>query len=1746
MAAKIGQSNCFFVWLVELRLASGTKYFSKGMAVNYNGHSWVPRILSIDGLSAAYIDANGQDFATPTFRFSNLADDGSTNFYFTGLDSAESFANREVRVHLYDVDSGTAVDNFWAGYLESPTYSADGSEVEIGATFVWNVLDLVAPKIRLTHKCQYAFFNETWDGSDSIGCPYHTFGTAGFTSCAHNATDCSARGMLRFYPGWPVIGLDPAKRGREDIRKAAVPIVYGAGAFHIRPQIYLVRVVGNELWVNFIISGVHPNLPFDPADIDVNDVRIFGSTRATAVEIKYGAYPEALPVNLTRFPDELAHSMVCHGWATFPITNEQKDNLNVDQDEMKIGLLNGKKIKTTGLPSGNPALQMRDYIQDKLYCLGLPDSAMNLTIQAGTESYVGTRYQTRYVFNEQTRLIDIVPKMLRDFHGFITFDNAQMAIGCKRNDSTPVATFGTGGRMILNNYVKFYEKKEDELKNQSIIKFRHQNYHPDEILYDDKGAQQAAGNGIEKIIPDEFESLGLYDPGDDSTQIQINAAIYLREMLNGNGFIEFDVAVNDGIDVLPGEIIRVNNPRIPNNATNNYLFRVLPYKINPDNFTVHFTCQLYKSTFYADTADPIGTDVIRTTDDTTRQGRPPDVTPNALQIIVATPPDTEGKTVTMRAVFTVPAFDAASEQSQGTFREPPISEVEIWWRYTDEPIHSARFGNRLKISQQATSFLTSIDFQVDYQKNRTVEAYYVAVGTNRAHADFGLIPDTTKVTTLTVPLSATGATANVAATGSYFNMGDYCQIELERLQVASKTSNTITFVNSAGVRTPQFGTASIIHAAKVQITVLKQSYPSLIQNLTAAIYQYPPVASLTARKRPDGIRWTWPDISATNQEKYILYWTTSATIAADPNGLGSTQPKWYKQVGPLSPPSGINYKITDDSSYLLPFEEIGGANITVYGRVAARNGKNDYSTDLSPMDNSAAGGGPGPSDAPFPPNIAHLLSNVPVITPEGLKAKCTFRVFPYTSVIKTFADNNISSIQLIFNLASGGKERPVFPIEDTSQTFIDVVVYFAMGEQPTWVKTIAYSPSGGSTFSTGSVSFFAGGSQTALTGITGLAVMNVTALDKNHSEVTWGFTMPATPALVSHALIKSLVPGGSSFKKRLKVPLLSDPNNQTAGAKTFTETIQHPKNASVQWLVTLVSVDSTTLDSAVFTRATPDDDTGPPNNGTALTITHKALKNGRTLIVRFVMPTAQMVSHSKNVLIIHDNNVTGTGRKFFEPATQQWVNTYSDGTTEMDIGKGGVPAMNLPSSALSVGGRTAIHVRVGVWNAFNGGSPTYSPDVGQVGYNGQINLDSTTGAEPVDRDTSTPDVSTLQGVFRYDGGKELMLECPLPSANMATFTKVELAIQFQDSPGNILGYLTRNSSGQYIVSGSEAFFDLGRESSFTLNIKKASLKSLVPSAFKLVFYYYVSNALGRSTSHSNGRIIFIDLDIYDYLSSRGVPVTLDVGATMYSTQNLIEVGDFDKDRALNTVKGWYRWNGLAALAVSTIGGGGPRLITTTAGQGILWSPSQHNVAITDGTFYLCKPIPELSGDAIARIGSQLKPGELYSLSMRVRSAVNGFSPVIKAWLVKDNAVATPGASGINLDNANLLASVLTIPTAALGGLSSSVYKLGGNYQKLPNTASLGNGGSPNQYVQLWLVIGVPAGFAAGNQVIFDGVKFTQGAQPSTFTYAPSEVPGVVDSWGSGIVPGNVGDLIDATYIPSGDLGGYSVQGGLFS
>lgn len=1671
------------ILLLKLALSGGAVYYSSAEAVSYGGNSYTAnRIHRVGAFDCAYIDRKSSDAHQIEIEIDNLADNGSSTFPLTALNASQSFEDAKMTVHLYSPDAADAVAATWWGYARGVKFSGDGKYCTISGTFFWDGLDTQEPPLLLQQK--------------------------GFSQ------------------------QEAAGKTSEDSFDDAlpVPLIYGAGAMRVWPVIYNHWIDGGNLHVEFVLSGTQSGVPFNASDVVASDFKIFGATPATTIEFYTGSQSSA-PVNLTRFPENNAHTLCAFGYAVFPITDQIKDKIDgLRAQDIRALVQNGRPLVDTTIPSENAPLILRDIMRDPVFGTGLASTLFDTSVLTTTANYVGTRYQVRYELSKQRSFSELVQYILSDFHGFITFDDEKIQIRCKKNTESSVATFATidsgqSGRKIHNDFVNVTIKDSSELVNQATLKYRRKTKNRRIVTLYDPNAQTRAGGTAKKVVElvtDEWDSGGLYD----ETQAQINQAIIVREEQNGNLFIDFEVPIWDGIGVSPGDVITVYSPDIINNGTNN-LFRVTSQNIDHETCLIKFNCQVYKAAIYNDDASALGVDLLRGGEDTNAQGRAPDVTPVSLTVIDVVTNDTEGKDATLRATFTVPAYDPTTDQASGVFLENKISEVEIDWHYTDEAVHASRFGNSLKIVQQATAFQASIDFTVPFFKSRSVEAFFVSIGPNRARVPLGLIPDPTKVTTLTGILSASGATANVAATGSNFNANEYAQIEKEQLQVASKTSTTITFVNMAGVRTPQFGTASIAHPTGTEIAVIKQSYPSLIKSLAGPFFTYITVTlnSLVVGEN-GGVRALWTDVSPDNLEFYGVAWSTDADAGTNVAKLGSANPAWYT-LNPLAPPSGVNVAFTNKQQHFLINQSlIGPIGTPVFVRIFARNGKRNYSPALSNLLNSAVGstGTQPPTDAPSTPVSGDVISNSPTPGTGGL-AKIVLRYYADATRTKTFSAVGTTQAVLIFDTGGGKLWKPVFNIEDGSVTFVDISITYALGGVLTWIGNRSWSAGGHKDGATSSIVIAAGGYATNAGLLTGL-VGFFTPIDEKHGYVTYTYVQPNPPVLLSYIAVLRKLPGEASFTRVAKFDVQFEPGFLVPGSVTATTPVLHTKKALVQWQVVFGGADGSTVATAVFSSTTPDVDTGAPNNGTAITITHAAIKNGRHLIVRFVPPTLQMVSHVRNVLILHDNNATGTGRKFFEPATQTWVSTYSDGTTEIDLMKGGVTDIVTPISTVFVGGRTQLFVKIGVYNAFNGGSVTYSSDTGTA-------INSTgNGVEPVDKDSAVPDVSTLQGVFRYDGGKELLLECPLPSANMSTFTKAELAIQFQDSPGNVLGYLTRNSSGQYVVSGSEVFFDLGKESSFSLNIKKVSLKALVPTATKLFFYYYVSNGLGRSATHSNGRIIFIDIDIIDYLGNRSVPVTIDVGVSMYATQNLIDNGDFDKANAANTsnLDSWYKWQSGTVLNTTNVNQASTSARIRSATSGIAWSVTQHNVSISDGSFYL-----------VRLIGKVLKPGVPISLSMLLRAAVNGWSPNVKAWIVKDNVVSSPGTLGANLDAANLLAAPLNIPTTA--GLSSSIYTQAGNYQQCPVATSLGVAGV---YPLLWLVIGVPAGFTTPHQLIIDRVKLNDGGQPSTFTPTIGETPGVSDPGSIGIIPGNVGTLPDANYLPSGDQGGYTAQGGIFA
>ncbi|MEW6211549.1 MAG: hypothetical protein AB1631_24495, partial [Acidobacteriota bacterium] len=309
--------------------------------------------------------------------------------------------------------------------------------------------------------------------------------------------------------------------------------------------------------------------------------------------------------------------------------------------------------------------------------------------------------------------------------------------------------------------------------------------------------------------------------------------------------------------------------------------------------------------------------------------------------------------------------------ADNVFREYPIGAVQIWWNYTDESPNQARLGGEV---QYPTA---QLDFEIDYRKNKSIQVWFVALGHNRSRSKLGYIPDETKETWLTASLTATAPTASVNATGS-FAVNDYCFIENEIVKVLSTTANSLTFVNDGVNRTPQFNTTAIAHPSGTEVTVAKLSYPVLTLALTAPRFTYPTVTGFVARQRNEGVRFGWNDPSADNQEKFYLYWSTDSDALSNAAKLGSATPAWYT-ADPNTPGTGVNLVKTDALSHKVLQEAIGAAGTTVAARVAARNGKHNFSAALSASASNKLGDDAVPSLASAPEALW---------TSNGLRIKC--------------------------------------------------------------------------------------------------------------------------------------------------------------------------------------------------------------------------------------------------------------------------------------------------------------------------------------------------------------------------------------------------------------------------------------------------------------------------------------------------------------------------------------------------------------------------------------------------------------------------------------------------------------------------------------------------------------------------------------------------------------------------------------
>jgi hypothetical protein len=929
ISALIGQSNVRApIILMEWLLPSPVRY-SSAEQVTYAGNVYAAnRILSFPTFEAGYIDRKRREFSKLTIRLDNLADDGSSNFPIKALDAAQILEDYLINIYCYSPDAGDAVALWW-GYSGRPTFDGSDKTVEVTATFFFDAVDMKHPNRSLQ--------------------------AAGFNT------------------------LDTVSPNSElDQEDAWIPIVYGVDNFKIRPVIYRKQINEATLEINYIVSGVHAGFPFNAGDVDIGQFRLFNNAQADVIEfLTGGADSAATPTDLTRYPDGVGHANVAFGYASFPIVEEDKNKLDdLDPGDVKIALDNGRLLVDTGLPSENGVLIAKDMMRDPLSGLGLASATFDAGVITSSANYVGTRYQLRYEFKQPEPFIDRIQHVLGDFHGFITWDNKFLQIRVKRNDETSVATFATAdsgqaGRVIHNSYIQNINERDfGELVNEFTIKYRLTNRQKRIVTLRDTAAQARAGGTTKKPV---VETIDQWEHGGQryESQAAIVAAIAVREEQNANLFCSFQVNFWDGLDTAPGDIISVWSVDQFNNATN-LQWRIIKQTFDVQSMLITFTCQTYQTSIYSDSTAGLGVDIQRPGDDQGTQGRPPDVTPVSVAVKDIGTNDTGGKQATIRGTWIYPVVDLAADLVDGITRGYPISVVQLWWRYTDEAVHQAKPGAEARYPVAEGEFL------IDYNKNRSIEVWFIALGVNRGRQPLGLIPDVTKVTALTAILTSTGITASVIDSAPFAN-DDYIYIEREIARVLSKTATTITFYNVAAVRTAFFGTTAIGHPNKTELAVAKKSYPSLILALTAPRFTYPVITGLTLLQRNDGIRVKFNDPSAENQEKFNIYVSLDADGGSNVAKLGSSTPAWYL-TDPETPGTGVTKYVTDSTNFKLENEILGNAGDPVFVRVAARNGKHNYSSLLSALGTDAWGDDDVPDLTGLPPRVIAKKKGLRVVT----------------------------------------------------------------------------------------------------------------------------------------------------------------------------------------------------------------------------------------------------------------------------------------------------------------------------------------------------------------------------------------------------------------------------------------------------------------------------------------------------------------------------------------------------------------------------------------------------------------------------------------------------------------------------------------------------------------------------------------------------------------------------------------------
>jgi hypothetical protein len=1157
----VGQQNVQYpLLLAELHFASGTVGYSSGKATTFNSISFQANRLKDITVQTGILDHANNNFGSTTLTICNLADDGSANFPIQGLDAAATLQDRLCILYLYSPDAADGIE-IWRGYTGAPTYNGTDKTVQLPLTFLFDSLNIPVPAITLAE--------------------------AGFAT------------------------LDNSSVNSNNNKGDMVPLFYGAGRRPFRGVTYRSEVQGAYLYVDFLVSGTAPGLPFATTggggsfgQGDLWSATLFGQYAPEILQFRSDKTGDPPPHNYAHFPDLALHPNAAYAFAAYKINDDIKNSIdNVAADAVKCIMGNGRPLLDTGLPSENFPLIIRDILRDATYGLGM--QLADFGDLSDAQAYTGTRYQARIALVASTALLDTIQAMLGECHCFMTWTAGKCQIRAKKNaGETATVVFATmdsghTGRKIRGDAVQNCTELDfRQTFNQIKFSYHKLTWGPARpVIVSDPTAQAFAGTGYNKVSEEAIDGVGLFD----DEQVKISMAIRLREYLSGNLYPTISVPMLDATDVFPGDLIQVWSPDIFNNASNN-TFRILTktYEFSESGFPAcTMGLQVYKTAIYADNYTGLNVDLLRSLENVNTQGRPPDVTPVALTRIDVVTNDMQGQLENIKCDFTWPTYDPTTATNNGISQEDPRYACELWWHYQDESINKAAPGGKV-MYPDATGTI-----QVDFYKDRVVEVFFCAVSRSGGRGPLGYIPDMHHDTSLNGALSATATSATVVD-GTQLGSPTYVQIEKEIDKVSSIVGNVVNFVSASGARTPQFNTSAIAHPDATMINAAIYSYPSLTIALANPKFTYPVVTGVAAKQRQEDVKVTWNDISAYNTEDYHVYWSTDADAGTNPAKLGSNFPTWYSN-DPEVPGTGVNLAhASSQQAYTISHEDIGPTGTTVYVRVAAKNGKRNYSATLSALVSSSATGvgAPAPSMAPTAP-AAGLITQLPIIDLNNHSIQYKFGpIFANAAdSSKTFADAGAQWLDFQFYPNGGDATKPLklnYLIDNTAVTNITALFQFLAGDDWVWIRN-ANANGNGKFFSADNATEFVVGNYSFDPAILPSVTLTIQLENPQHSLAIISITQPSTgrPVYLRFLLLQVSVPvsagGDGVLRNRDKLYIGDQLGWSQLGATTqHAFVVKHPAGATGITVTVLVDAHGGLSRTVTQTINSAGDATGDP------------------------------------------------------------------------------------------------------------------------------------------------------------------------------------------------------------------------------------------------------------------------------------------------------------------------------------------------------------------------------------------------------------------------------------------------------------------------------------------------------------------------------------------------------------------------